>query len=171
MMRVLLFAIVVVLFSSCSPNIYKVYEKYEQDPNFEQTKLDVSLLQLGGLFVSKDQKSVRSLLKAINSVDIVQYKGGENTVFQKEVLRSLKSGNYREVLEDKTTIEDAKFFIKKGLTNVKEFHVLNYEKGDVYLVSIDGKFNMWDLEKVYKLIKKQQNMSGIIKNIDLQLNK
>ncbi len=171
MRRVFLFLMVIVAFSSCSPNIYKVYEKYEEDPNFEQTNVDVSLLKLGGLFVSKEQKSIKSLLNAINSVKIVQYDGGENRAFQKAVLRSLQSGGYREVLEGKAAAKDAKFFIKKGLTNVREFHVLNYKDGAISVFSINGKFNVWDLEKVYKLIKKQQNMSGLIKNLDLQLHK
>lgn len=168
MRKTILIAFLASFLASCAPNIYQVYEQYRQDPKFEHTKVDGSLLQLGSFLISDEQKEIRSLLESINTIDIVNYKGNDNFAFQNAILKSLKASGYREVLKDKKAEMGATFFVKKGLTRVREFHVLNYEGGNVSVFSINGKFNIFNLEKIYKLVKKQDKMRNLIDNFNLK---
>lgn len=157
-----------IILSSCAPSVYKLYDKYEQDPNFEQTKISGELLQIASFFIPEEQKAAHSLLQSVNSVAIVHYKGKGDLGFQADVLNSLKRGGYRKVLKSKSASTGASYFVKSRLGRVKEFHVLNYEDGNISLFSVDGKFSIGNLEKVYKLIKKQSRVKNFIDNFDLR---
>lgn len=168
MKRILIIFLIVLAFAGCAPGIYQVYNQYDNDPNFEHTKISGELIQLASFLVPKEQKNTRNLLKSVNSVDIVHYTGKENLDFQKSILRSLKRGGYREILKNNKKEEGTTFFVKKGLSRVKEFHVLNYLGGNVSVFSIDGRFSIFDIEKVYRLIKKQESVKELINNFDFR---
>ncbi|PVX52031.1 uncharacterized protein DUF4252 [Balneicella halophila] len=153
---------------SCAPNIYQVYDKYDEDPSLQHTKIDGKLMQLTSFMIPKDQKATRSLIKSISSVDIVSYSGENNMNFQKDILKSLKRNGYREVMKNSNPEQGTTFFVKKGLTRVREFHVLNYEDGDVSVFSVNGKFAIGDLEKAYRLIKKQEGVKDFMDSFELK---
>lgn len=168
MKKFIIILFVIIFFSSCTPNIYQVYDKYKQGTNFEHTKIDGSLIQLASLMIPKDEKESYAVLNAINSVDIVHYKGKDDLRFQKEILKSLKKAGYRELKNKQETEQNISIFVKKGLTRVREFHVLSYEEGNVSVFSIEGKFSISDLEKAYKLIKKHKGVKRFINNFDFK---
>lgn len=168
MKRFFFSSMVLLLLLACTPGVYSVYDKYKQDPNFGHTKFSGELLQLASFMVPKEQKATRTLLKAVRSVDIVNYTGKDNLGFQGAILHSLKKGGYKEVLKNNSKEKGTIFFVKKGLTRVREFHVLNYKGGNVSVFSIDGRFSIGDLESIYNLVKKQKNIKDFIDNFDLK---
>lgn len=168
MRRSLFILIATFLFASCAPGVYGVYDKYKQDPNFEHTKFSGELLQLASFLIPKEQNTARTLLRAVSSVDIVNYKGKDNLGFQKAILHSLNRGGYKEIIKSNSQEKGTTFFVKKGLTRVREFHVLNYEGGNVSVFSIDGRFSIGDLESIYNLVKKQKNIKNFIDNFDIK---
>lgn len=171
MKKILTIVCTVFLLVSCAPSVYQVYDKYNQDPNFEHTKVSGELLQLASFLIPKEQKEARSLLKAVNSVDVVHYIGKNNLEFQKAILNSLDKGGYKEMLKSNTMEKGATFFVKNRLGKVREFHVLNYEDGNVSVFSIDGQLSIGDLEKVYTLIKKQTRVKSLMENFDRRKRK
>lgn len=159
---------VLCLLVACAPGVYSVYDEYKQDDNFEHTKVSGELLQLASFMIPKEQKTARTLLKAVRSVDIVNYRGEDNLVFQNSILHSLNRGGYREMLKNNSQAKGTTFFVKNRLGRVREFHVLNYEGGNVSVLSIDGRFSIGDLESVYNLVKKQTRIKDFIENFDLK---
>lgn len=162
--QIIIFISIIVLLG-CSPKIYTVYEKYENDPKFERTQLSGDLLQLASLFVPEKYSNERKLLEAVKSVDIVNYTGKDKSAFEYLIQKSLKRIGYREVMKNKGKQNDVRFFAKSGIGRVKEFHVVNSKSTGVSVFSIRGGFPISELRTVYNTLKKQENVKRYINEI------
>lgn len=149
----------------CSPKIYNVYEKYENNPKFERTQLSGDLLQLASLFVPEKYSKEQNLIENIKSVDIVNYTGEDKAEFEYLVQKSLKRIGYREVIKNKETNDNLRFFAKSGIGQVTEFHVVNSKSTGISIFSIKGRFPISELKTVYNTLKKQGNLERYINGI------
>ncbi len=163
-MKKYIFAILLaVVVWSCAPSVYNLYEKHKADPNLEHTQISGEVLNVGSFLIPKKEKAALRLLKSIKSVDIVSYDEQKSAEFHKEFLNSLKNGGYKKIVK-----KDATFYVKRRLGTVKEFHTFNKKNGELTIFSVNGSFSVFDLDKAYRLIKKQQRMKGFLKDLRVE---
>ncbi len=155
-----LFLFLLILVGCSTPSVYNLYETHKSDPNLEHTQISGELLNLGSFLIPRSEKASLRLLKAVSSVDIVEYDSHKSAEFHKQFLHSLNKGGYKKIEREGQT-----FYVKKRLTKVKEFHTFTEHNGILTVFSVNGNFSVFDLEKAYRLIKKQRNLKSFMNNL------
>ncbi len=160
MKRFYFYGLLLLILASCTtPNVYNIYKNHNADPNFTHTQLSGEVVALGSFLIPKKDKATKRILQGIKSVDIIQYNTVKSTDFSKEFFHSLQ-GAYQKIEKNGQT-----FYIKRKLGKVKEFHTFTESRGVLSIFSVNGDFSIFDLEKAYRLIKKQQSLKGFMKKL------
>lgn len=125
------------------------YNKYKKKDNFVSFNIPPGLIHL---FVSKDEKELKQLLKNIDDIRFLVYESNpdSNKYYATELKNNLSSRLYKDLLQIKNGSDTVEFKIREKNNKVNELIMIVNDSSSFFVMSIEGEI---ELDKVKELSK------------------